>query len=128
MPATVFQKISVNGVGPTGVAGTQQIFAGNLDVVSSCVFQIANLAASFSTIPSIVVISESAAGALGLPPSTASINAQYINLATGAVSAAGTAITANGIYGVYCPGCAVELITSAGNADCFSQFLVGRIF
>jgi len=124
-----FIKVSVNGTGPTGVAGTQEIFAGVEGVIASFVFEVANLAASFSTIPRVRVIGQSALGAAGpgFPP-TASINAQYINLASGAVSPAGTALTANGIYAVFCPGCAVDLITSAGNADVHGQMVLGRIF
>lgn len=121
-------KVSVNGVGPTGVIGTQEIDAGEEGVISSCIFEIANVA-SLSTIPRIRVIGQSASGAAGpgLPP-TASINAQYINLASGAIAAAGTAITAAGIYGVYCPGCAVDLISSAGAGDVHVQHVVGRVF
>ena len=124
-----FIKVSVNGVGPTGVAGTQEIFAGQKDVIASCVFEIANLALSFSTIPRIRVIDQAVSGAAGPgAPPTASINAQYINLASGATASAGTAITANGIYGVYCPGCAVDLISSAGSGDVHVQHVVGRVF
>lgn len=127
--AQPFIKLSVNGVGPTGVAGTQEIDPGSTDVVSSCVFEIANLAGSFSGIPRIRVVGQAAQGAAGPgAPPTASINVQYINLASGAVATAGTAITANGIYAVYCPGCAVEIITSAGNADCNPVHLPGRVF
>ena len=127
--AATFIKASVNGTGPTGVTGTQEIFAGREGVVASCVFEVANLAGSFSTIPRIRVIGQTKDGAKGpgFPP-TASINAQYIDLASGAVSPAGTALVANGVYGVYCPGCAVDLITSAGNADIAVQVVVGRIF
>lgn len=123
-----WMKVSVNGVGPTGVAGTQEIDPGEVGIVSSCIFEIANQA-SLSTIPRIRVIDQAAQGAAGpgVPP-TASINVQYINLASGAVVAAGTAITANGIYGVYCPGCAVDLITSAGTGDVQVQHVVGRVF
>jgi hypothetical protein len=126
--ASPFLKVSVNGTGPTGVVGTQEIFAGIEGVVTSCVFEVANLAASFSAIPRVRLIGQSSLGAIGTPPPTASINAQYINLASGAVSPAGTAIVANGIYSVYCPGCAVDLITSAGNADVQVQAVIGRIF
>lgn len=123
-----WMKVSVNGVGPTGVAGTQEIDPGETGVISSCIFEIANVA-SLSTIPRIRVIDQSASGAdgPGVPP-TASINAQYINLASGSVSAAGTAITAAGVYAVYCPGCAVDLISSAGDGDVHVQHVIGRAF
>ena len=124
-----FQKISVNGTGTTGVTGTQEIDPGVLGIVSSCIFEVANLAASFSTIPRIRAIGQSAQGAAGPgAPPTASINAAYIHLATNAVVAAGTAIVANGIYGLNCTNCAVDLITSAGNADVDVTHAVGRLF
>jgi len=127
--AATFIKVSVNGTGPTGVTGTQEIDPGQEGVVSSCVFQVANLAASFSTIPRVRVIGQNVMGAAGPGrPPTASINAQYIDMASGVISPAGTPIVANGVYGVYCPGCAVDLITSAGRADVSVQHVIGRIF
>jgi hypothetical protein len=123
-----FIKVSVNGVGPTGVAGTQELFAGWDGVIASCIFEVSGVA-SLSAIPRIRVIDQSASGAAGPgTPPTASINAQYINLASGAIAAAGTAITAAGVYAVYCPGCAVDVITSAGSADVWVQPVVGRAF
>lgn len=129
MPSHPFMKVSVNGVGPTGVAGTQEIDPGVPGIVSHSVFQVANLAASFSTIPRIRVIGQAVSGASGPgAPPTASINAAYMNMATNTPVAAGTAITANGIYGVNCSECAVDLITSAGNADVTVLHGVGRLF
>lgn len=128
MPATTYTALSVQGVGATGVAGTQVIDPGTTDVVSSCIFQILNVAGSFSGIPRITVQGASSLKSGPGVPLATGINVQYVNLATGAVSAAGTAITANGIYGVYCPGCQVEIISSAGTADCYVQHVAGRVF
>lgn len=86
------------------------------EVVGSVVFEV-TAASSLSTIVSVQVEGS------GSTPT----NCQYINMATGAVSAAGTAITANGVYGVYSPGCAVTLTTSAGTATVFVQRLFGRV-
>jgi hypothetical protein len=102
-------------------AAVKIIDPGTDDLVSSCVFQIANLTGSFSGIPRIAVKDVS-------PPGTTGINCQYINVATGVVSTAGTAITANGEYGVFCPGSRVEIIMTAGTANCTVQHLAGRIF
>jgi hypothetical protein len=128
--ATSYIKAGVASTGVTGIAGTQLIDPGTDDLVSSCVFQVANLAGSFSTIPRITLRAAVAlAGAAGAgAPLVTGTNAQYINLASGAVSAAGTAITANGIYAVYCPACQVELISSAGTADVFVNHVAGRVF
>ena len=128
MSAPLYTLASVNGEGQSGVIGTQTIDPGSTDVVSSCIFQIANLVNSFSCIPRVTVI-----GAVVTPTGASGKlvtgqNVQYINFLTGAVQAAGTALAANGIYGVYCPGCQVELITSAGSADCWAIHLPGRCF
>ena len=124
-----FLKVSVNGTGVTGVTGTQEIDAGGVGVISSCVVGGADLAGSFSTIPRIRVVNQNSMGAAGPgTPPTASVNATYINLATNAVVAAGTAIVANGVYGLNCTNCAVDLITSAGTADVEVTHAVGRVF
>lgn len=124
----MWTRAGVNITGVGGVKGTQEIFEGVKGVIASCIFEIANQS-SLSAIPRIRVIDQSASGQAGpgVPP-TVGVNCQYINLASGAVIAAGTAITANGIYGVYCPGCAVELICSAGTADVEAQNVIGRVF
>ncbi len=70
------------------------------DIVGSVVFEISSAAGGFSSIPSINVPPSSSTGTATTPT-----NCQYINLSTGAISAAGTAITANGVYAVYAPGC-----------------------
>lgn len=124
----MWQRVGLNITGVGGIKGTQEIFEGMKGVIASCVFEVANQSA-LSAIPRIRVIDQSASGQAGpgVPP-TLGINVQYINLATGAISAAGTPITANGIYGVYCPGCAVEMISSAGVADVEVQGVIGRVF
>jgi hypothetical protein len=87
------------------------------DAVVSVVFQV-SAASSLSTIPA-VAVEES-----GIAPS----NIQYVNILTGNPVAAGTPITANGIYGVYAPGCVVSLVTSAGSATVEAQRVYGRVF
>lgn len=128
MANTNYTPISVSAVGASGVAGTQTIDPGDTSgVVYSTVFQLANQS-SLSAIPRITMIQAAAAKAgPGLPLVTGT-NVQYLNLATGAVLSAGTAITTNGIFAVYAPGCQVELITSAGTADCYVQHVLGRVF
>lgn len=88
-------------------------------VVSSVVFQIQSAAGGFSTIPRIRAEESTAALA----------NVQYFNVQTGATIAGGTAITADGIYAVYAPGCQVALVTSAGTATAVvSPRILGRVF
>jgi len=87
------------------------------DAVVSVVFQVYS-AAALSTVPA-VAVEES-----GQTPT----NIQYVNLLTGNPVAAGTPITANGIYGVYAPGCVVSLVTGAGSAVVEAQRVYGRVF
>lgn len=87
------------------------------DAVTSVVFQV-SAASSLSTLPALAV-EES-----GITPS----NVQYVNLLTGNPVPLGTPITANGIYGVYAPGCVVSLVTSAGSATVEAQRVYGRVF
>lgn len=88
------------------------------DAVVSVVFQIWDAAGGFSTKPQIVVEDSGQSGT----------DVQYYNVATGANLAAGVAITANGIYAVYAPGCVVQLVTSAGTATTEAQRVYGRVF
>ena len=89
--------------------------AGGEDEVTSCVFQIWNVAGGFSTIPNLLVEGSGQAG----------VNVHYVNMATGDVQDAGTAITAAGIFAVFAPGCQVQLTTSAGTATCEALRVVG---
>lgn len=107
-------------------AGTQTIAERTLgtvmpsgeDAVCSVVFQIWSAAGGFSTIPRIAVEGSN----------QTSVNVAYYNVTTGAYINAGTAITANGIYAVYAPGCLVQLVTSAGTATCEANRVYGRVF
>ena len=128
MAQTTYTPLALAATGAGG-AGVQTIDPGDSSgVVYSTVFQILNVAGSYSGIPRITTLMASAAKAGPGVPLATGTNAQYINVATGAVSSAGTAITANGIYGVYAPGCQVEIISSAGTADCYVQHVYGRLF
>lgn len=99
--------------------GTRAIGSQGEDVVSSVVFEIQSAAGGFSSIPRI-----------RLEESTATpVNVVYFNVQTGAQIAGGTAITANGIYAVYAPGCQVSMVTSAGTATALvSPRIYGRVF
>lgn len=119
--------VVLNALIGSPVAGTQVIDPGSDDLVSSCVFQIAN-ANAFSAIPRLTVRNAMANGIRGQLPLVTGQNVTYQNLLTGAVLAAGTALTANGIYTVFCPGCQVEMIISAGSADCVPTHVAGRVF
>ncbi len=111
MPATAF-KLSV-----AAPNAPLLIEHGGEDTVCSVVFEVSS-AVSLSTIPRI-----------GISPSgTTMQNVQYVNFATGAVLAAGTAITANGVYGVYSAGCRVDLISTTGSADVSAYMIYGRVF
>ena len=93
------------------------IGAGGDEAVVSTAFHITS-ASSLSCVPQIAVDSSNAT----------LTNCQYVNLATGAVSAAGTALTANGVYAIYHPGCYCALNVTAGTATCFVQRVYGRAF
>lgn len=82
-----------------GTTGTVNIGSAGDDVVESVVFQITQASGTFSVTPQAAVQNS------GNTPA----NVQYVNILTGAVAAAGTAITAVGIYGVFAPGLAVSL-------------------
>ena len=88
------------------------------DAITSVVFQIWSATGGFSTIPRIAV--EDTA--------QTPINVQYYNVQTGSPVAAGTPITANGIYAVYAPCCEISLVTSAGTATCEADRVYGRAF
>jgi len=90
---------------------------GGDDVVTSVVFQVSS-ASSLSTIP------RAAVDGSGQTPA----NVAYYNVLTGATVSAGTAITANGVYAVYAPGCVVDVNTSAGSATVDIQRLIGKAF
>ena len=101
---------------PLAVA-TQEIGSGGDEVVTSVVFQISG-ASSLQTTPRISLDGSSATPT----------NCQYINVATGAVSAAGTLITADGVYGVYAPASRVQLNTTVGSATlCQAKVVYGRV-
>lgn len=85
-------------------------------VIGSTVFQVSSAAGGFSCVPQIVT-----------DLTLTAANVQYVNLATGAVSAAGTALTANGIYAVFNPGCAVVLNVTAGTASASVNRVYGRV-
>lgn len=109
---------STTGNNGTGTAGTFELGGGTDEVVGSVVFQITG-ASSLSGI-----VKAGIAGSSQTRP-----NIQYVNLATGAVSAAGTAITADGLYAVFAPGCRVDFVVSAGTAtavECVN--VLGRVF
>jgi hypothetical protein len=88
------------------------------DGVTSVIFQITSPAGGFSMIPAVAVEESGAAAS----------NIIYMNLLTQGVVAAGTPITAAGIYAVYAPGCKVYAVTSAGTATCEVQRVYGRAF
>ncbi len=88
------------------------------DAVVSVVFQVWGAAGGFSTVPQIAVEESGQSG----------VDVQYYNVATGANLSAGVAITANGIFAVYAPGCLVQLVTSAGTATAEAQRVYGRVF
>ena len=96
-----------------GTTGTVNIGTAGDDVVESVVFQLTQSSGSFSVTPQAVLQNS------GNTPA----NVQYVNVLTGAVSSAGTAITAAGIYAVFAPGLAVSLnvgsvATNALVVDC----------
>lgn len=86
------------------------------DAIFTAIIQITNAAGGFSCIPRV------AAEESGATPASV----LYYNVLTNAPIAAGTAITADGIYAVYAPGCRISLVTSAGTATAFVQRVVGR--
>lgn len=101
------------------ISGTSaiQLASGEDAIVNSIVFSVSAAAGGLSMIPQI---------ALG-DSGDAAVNVQYINLATGAISAAGTPITANGLYGVFAPGCDVTLLPSAGTGTVKWRVVAGRV-
>lgn len=108
--STGTQLISSRGSGAVSASGE--------DALASVVFQVWNAAGGFSSIPGVSVENS------GQSPT----NVQYFNVLTGATIAAGTPITAAGIYAVYAPSCRVSLVTSAGTANCEAQRVYGRVF
>lgn len=103
--------LSVTGTSELTLADTAD------DVVTSVVFQV-TAASSLS-----MVLKATLGGT-----ANASANVVYINLLTGAVTAAGTAITANGIYSIYAPGCVASLLPSAGSCTVNWMTIAGRTF
>jgi len=101
------------------ITGTSEIFIGALgnEVVSSVVFQV-TAASSLSMVVK-ATLDDTA---------NATANIQYINLLTGAVQSAGTAITANGIYGVFAPAMLVGVTPSAGSCTLDVSRIAGRVF
>jgi hypothetical protein len=108
--STGTQTIAERGLGTVMPSGE--------DAVASVVFQVFGAAGGFSSIPAIAVEESGQTGT----------NVQYYNVATGANLTAGTAITADGIYAVYAPGCKVFMVTSAGTATVEAQRVYGRVF
>ncbi len=105
---------------PTGPSnGVQPLGGSGGEVIGTVVFQITAAAGGFSTIPRAVIDS--------IGTAATGQNIVYTNVLTGAVVAAGTAITSNGIYAVFSPGCFVELITSAGTATVDWNVVLGRV-
>jgi hypothetical protein len=88
------------------------------DAVVSVVFDIQDPAGGFSMILAVAVEESPATPA----------NIIYLNLLTQAPIAAGTPITAAGVYAVYAPGCKVYAVTSAGTAIAQVQRVYGRVF
>lgn len=105
-----YNTLSITGTSELVLADTAD------DVVTSVVFEVSS-ASSLSMVVKAKVES-----------TNTSQSCQFINLATGAVSSAGTAITANGIYSVYVPGCLVTLTPSAGSATVNWRTIAGRTF
>ena len=103
-----------------GTTGAVPIGGGGDNVVTSVVFQLTQASGSFSVTPQAFV--EQTAN-------TAQ-NVQYVNLATGAVASAGTAITTAGIYGVFAPGLSVQLnVTSVATSPLVvdAAWVAGRV-
>lgn len=108
---------TTTGNNGTGTAGTYELGGGTDEVVGSVVFQVTGASALSAVVK---------AGVAGSTQTRQNI--QYVNLATGAVQAAGTAVTADGLYAVFCPGCRVDFVVSAGTAtavECVS--VLGKV-
>jgi len=103
--------------GPT--VGVQPLGGPGNSVVGSVVIQVSASAGGFSSIPRIALD--------GLAVAITGQNAAYTNVLTNAAVAAGTPITADGIYAVFAPGSVAELITSAGTATVDVNVVYGRV-
>ena len=95
-----------------GASGATALTDGHEYSVSTVVLQVSGIAAdSGSMTPQLRI---AMTGSLATPP--AWVNCAYINLASGAVVAAGTAITADGIYEVSTNGCFLGMNVTAVTA------------
>lgn len=110
MAASGNKRISITGTAAFPVA------TGSEDVIASIVFEV-SAADSLSMLP------KASLNGSGTTPA----NIAYVNLLTGAAVAAGTAITANGIYGVFAPNCYVTLTASAGSCTVDWDVVLGRV-
>lgn len=98
MAASGNKRISITGTSafPVGTAGGE--------IIGSIVFEVSS-ASSLSMLP------KASLGGSGTTPA----NICYYNVLSGSPVAAGTAITADGIYAVFAPNCYVTLTASSGS-------------
>lgn len=106
---------STNRISISGVTETP-ILSGDNGIVCSVIFQV-TAASSLSMVTNILLAGSG----------NSSVNCQCVNIATGAVTPAGTAITANGVYGVFAPGCGVTVTPSAGTCTIDACVVAGRV-
>lgn len=102
---------------PVSGTSTINLHGGNDEIVTSVVFEVSS-ASSLSMLVQMKLKGNA----------TTPANVQYVNLLTGAVAAAGTALTADGVYGVFCPGCQVSVKPSSGTATVNVMTLAGKVF
>ena len=105
-----------NRISMTGTSAFP-IGAGSDEIIGSIVFEVSASTAAFSVLP------KAALGGSG----TTAANIAYKNLLTGASVAAGTAITADGVYGVFCPAMVVGLTASSGTATVDWAVVAGKV-
>lgn len=101
-------------IGARGLGGGN---ASGEEPVASVVFQIWGTAGNFSAIPKVRMEGTGQTAA----------NIHYYNMLDGSEKNGGTAIEAAGIFGVFAPGCDVQLVVSAGTATCEAVRVTGSI-
>lgn len=110
MAASGNKRISITGTSPFPVA------TGSDEVIASIVFEVSS-ASSLSMLPKASLNGSN----------TTPANICYTNILTGATVAAGTAITADGIYAVFAPNCYVTLTASSGTATVDWSLVAGKV-
>lgn len=110
MAASGNKRISVSGTSaiPVGSGGDQ--------IVASIVFEV-------SSQSSLSMKTQLNVGGSGTTPA----DCVSYNVLTGAPIAAGTAIAANGVYAVFCPGSQLSLTPSAGTATVDWAVVYGKV-